>query len=95
MKFNPIIIVIIMLCIAMLVQVCVATPTSTRYAKVFQVVEIENDLIHLIDWNGSEWIYEGAEDWIIGDYAAAIMDTNGTPIIYDDIIVSLQYTRLP
>ena len=70
------------------------TQASMTYAQIFEVVEIENDLLHLIDWDGNEWIWEGAEDWQIGDYAAATMNTNGTEYIYDDIITDLRYTRV-
>jgi len=67
---------------------------SQTYSQVFEVVEINNDLVYLTDWNGNEWVWEGAGDWDVGDYAAAIMDTNGTDNIYDDIIIDLRYTRI-
>ena len=50
--------------------------------------------VYLTDWDGNEWVWEGAEDWDVGDYAAAIMDTNRTDNIYDDIIIDLRYTRI-
>ena len=71
-----------------------AYPAATEYAQVFEVVEINDDLVYLIDSNGNEWIWEGAEDWEVGDFAAAIMNTNGTDDIYDDIIVNLKYIRI-
>lgn len=67
---------------------------SQTYPQVFEVVEIDNDLVYLTDWDGNEWVWEGAEDWDVGDYAAAIMDSNGTDNIYDDIIIDLRYTRI-
>ena len=42
------------------------------------------------DFNGNIWIFEGIEDWFIGDICAMMMDNNGTDIIYDDIIISVQ-----
>ena len=72
------------------------TQSSNIYPAVFEVVEINEskDIIYLVDVNGNEWIWEGAEDWEIGDFAAATMNTNGTEVIYDDIIVELRYTRI-
>jgi hypothetical protein len=72
----------------------VHTRASTEYAQILEVVEIEDDLVYMIDWEGNEWVWKGAEDWDIGDFAAATMNTNGTEIIYDDIIVNLRYTRV-
>lgn len=67
---------------------------SQFYPQVFEVVDIDNDLVYLNDWSGHQWIWEGAEDWEIGDFAAAIMGTNGTESIYDDIIIKLRYVRI-
>ena len=57
------------------------------------VIEIdeENDLVMVEDFNGDIWIFEGIEDWFIGDICAMMMDDNGTDTIYDDIIVSVRY----
>lgn len=72
-----------------------ATQASIEYSQVLEVIEVNDDLVYLIDCNGNEWIWEGAENWKVGDFSAAIMNTNGTEIIYDDIIVELRYTRIP
>lgn len=71
-----------------------ATQASIEYLQVLEVIEVNDDLIYLIDCNGNEWIWEGAEGWNIDDYAIATMNTNGTEVIYDDIIVELRYTRI-
>lgn len=94
MKFNHSVLLAMILFMCMLTVGFIHTQENMTYAQIFQVVEIENDTIHLINWHGEEWLWDGAEDWEIGDYVAAIMDTNGTEIIYDDIIVSLRYTRI-
>lgn len=94
MKFNQVMALVMVMFFAIFAGGVVHTQTTMEYSQVLKVVEIENDLIYLIDWDGNEWIWEGAEDWEIGDFAAATMNTNGTEIIYDDIIVSLRYTRI-
>lgn len=57
------------------------------------VVEVneEEDTVSVVDFNGEEWTFEGAEEWNKGDIASMIMDTKGTEIIYDDEIVSVKY----
>lgn len=67
---------------------------ATEYPKTFIVFEIDrtDDIIYLMDANGNEWIYEGCEDWQTGDVAAATMNDNGTPSIYDDTIEKLHYS---
>lgn len=94
MRFNQVMAFVVVMFFAIFAGGAVHTQTTMEYSQVFEVVEIENDLIYLVDWDGNEWIWEGAEDWEIGDFAAATMNTNGTEIIYDDIIVNLRYTRI-
>ena len=69
------------------------TQSNNIYPTVFEVVEINEseDIIYLVDVNGNEWIWNGVEDWQVGDIAAAIMNNNNTEIIYDDDIIQLQY----
>ena len=62
------------------------------YPQTFVVSDIEDDVLVLIDYNKNEWIWEGAEDYSIGDIVAAIMEDNDTITIYDDAIVTLRYT---
>ena len=94
MKFNQVMALVMVMFFAIFAGGVVHTQATMEYSQVLEVVEIENDLIYLVDWDGNEWIWEGAEDWEIGDFAAATMNTNGTEIIYDDIIVNLRYTRI-
>lgn len=61
------------------------------YPQTFVVSDIEDDVLVLVDYNENEWIWEGAEDYTIGDIVAAIMDDNNTITIYDDAIVTLRY----
>lgn len=61
------------------------------YPQTFVISDIEDDVLVLVDYNENEWIWEGAEDYTIGDIVAAIMDDNDTITIYDDAIVTLRY----
>ena len=65
-----------------------------EYPQTFVVDEVnqEADYITLIDFSGNIWTYNGAEDWQVGDIAAAIMDDNGTATVTDDTIKTLRYT---
>ena len=94
MRFNQVMAFVMVLFFAIFAGGVVHTQASVEYAQVLEVVEIKDDLVYMVDWDGNEWIWEGAEDWDIGDFAAATMNTNGTEIIYDDIIVNLRYTRI-
>lgn len=64
------------------------------YPKTTEVVALdhENDLVILEDFNGFRWSFAGIEDWEIGDIASLIMDNMGTEIIFDDEIISVQYS---
>ena len=94
MKSSEFLVFCIVVFFACVVSIVVDIQEGVKYAQVLEVVEIENNLVYLVDWDGNEWIWEGAEDWQIGDYAAATMSTNGTEYIYDDIITDLRYTRI-
>ena len=94
MKFNQFIALVMVIFFAIFAGGMAHTQAGMEYSQILEVVEIENDLVYLVDCDSNEWIWEGAEDWEIGDFAAATMSTNGTEIIYDDIIVNLRYTRI-
>lgn len=63
------------------------------YPQAFVVSEVnyEENTILLVDCNGEGWIWEGTEDYNVGDIVAAIMDDSETKTIYDDVIVIIQY----
>ena len=57
------------------------------------VTAVGEDFMVFTDFNGNEWtINNDPEDWICGDIVSAIMDKNGTEIIYDDEVVSTKYS---
>jgi len=94
MKFNHVMAFVMVIFFAIFAGGVIHTQASVEYAQVLEVVEIKDDLVYMVDWDGNEWIWEDAEDWDIGDFVVATMNTNGTEIIYDDIIVNLRYTRI-
>lgn len=64
------------------------------YPQVFVVDEVneKEDTITLRTLSGMLYIWEGAEDWMVGDIAGAIMYNNETEeTITDDKIISLEY----
>lgn len=74
--------------------VLIATHASAEiYPQAFVVSEVnyEENTILLVDCNGEGWIWEGIEDYGVGDIIAAIMDDSETKTIYDDIIIMIQY----
>lgn len=68
---------------------------SEFYALATIVCEVdrENDIVTCEDSNGNLWEFYGAEDWQEGDNANLLMDTCGTPSIYDDAIRGATYAR--
>jgi hypothetical protein len=66
---------------------------AEQYPRLFIVTNIDydSDIVTFTDLNGEEWEWEGVEDWMVDDFAAAIMDDNGTPTIYDDSIIKIYY----
>lgn len=63
------------------------------YPAVATVIEVNNDanLVCCVDSDGEVWTFDGAMGWFSGDVVALLMDSNGTDIVYDDVIVSTRY----
>ena len=71
-----------------------STACAEIYPQTFFVNDIDHaqDMLILIDFNGNEWLWSGIEDYEKGDIIAAIMEDNGTEIIYDDTIINIRYS---
>lgn len=54
-------------------------------------LDYEHDLVIFEDYNQNLWIFEGIEDWDIGDIGALLMDDMETESIYDDMILLARY----
>lgn len=79
--------------LALIMCVMIAHGEPELYAKVGIIIELneEEDTVYFVDFMEQVWCFKGCEDWAIGDVVAAIMDTMGTEVIYDDEIVSVTY----
>lgn len=75
-----------------LVIIC-SVASAEIYPQAFVISEVnyEENTILLVDCNGEGWIWEGIEDYGVGDIIAAIMDDSKTETIYDDIIIMIRY----
>lgn len=54
-------------------------------------VDYETDTVTIRTFSGIEYQFTGCEDWFEGDICSVIMDKNGTPEVYDDIILQTRY----
>ena len=62
------------------------------YPQTFKVVNIKNDIVTLENFEGYTFQFEGAEDWMIGDFCSCIMDSKNTDSIFDDEILEKRYS---
>lgn len=74
--------------------VAFSTACAEMYPQAFIVsaTDTAQDALVLVDSVGNEWVWFDIEDYAVGDIVAAIMDDNGTEIIYDDAIITMRYT---
>lgn len=57
------------------------------------VTEVDHkaDTVKVTDGAGLDWVFNGAEDWFEGDFAALLMDDNRTPEVFDDKILDVKF----
>lgn len=89
--------------IALLIIVAIASTSCTKndaqlsvdnlYPHAAVVVEVDDvgDCVYASDYNDEIWMFYGAEDWMVGDIAAMIIDDCGTPEVAGNKIVSVRY----
>ena len=64
-----------------------------QYPQAMRVYEVGDDHLVFQDANGNNWVvYDDPMDMEKDDIVAVIMDNNGTPIIFDDVVVQWQYS---
>ena len=63
------------------------------YANCGKIISVnyDTDTVVFEDLSGFQWGFKGVEDLFVGDIIAVVMDDNGTPIIFDDEIVDINY----
>lgn len=54
--------------------------------------DYDTDEVLTRDAAGFIWVFEGIEDWQIGEVVTFVMNTKGSEIITDDEIVSVRYS---
>ena len=55
-------------------------------------VDYKADEVTVECFNGNLFVFKGTEDWAEGDICSMLMYDNGTPIVYDDEILSVKYS---
>jgi hypothetical protein len=72
-----------------------ALPTVENYYPLTALVvdfNEEEDIVICEDYAGNIWKFEGIEDWMEGDLVSMLMDSKGTPLIFDDEILLVRYS---
>ena len=70
------------------------TNTDNLYPISTKVVSLDytTDKVTVEQANGTIWSFYGCNDWELNDNCNLIMNDNGTPEVYDDIIVDYRYS---
>lgn len=84
--------------IVILVVIGIVLMTEAKadvYSTLFKVEKVDRieDVAILVDCTGHEWLYTEPEDMEEDDFYTAVMDDNGTELVYDDVIISIRYER--
>ena len=63
-------------------------PISTKVVS----LDYTADTVTVEQANGTMWTFQGCDDWELNDNCNLIMNDNGTPEVYDDLIVDYRYS---
>ena len=55
-------------------------------------VDDKADEVTVECFNGNQFVFKGTDDWDTNDICSMLMYDNGTPIVYDDEILSVKYS---
>lgn len=69
-----------------------AINNEETYPQTAIVTEIDGNTVEVTDGVGNSWLWEGAEDYQLGDCVSMIMDSHGTPVVFDDSILKMKYS---
>ena len=86
--------VIVGMIIILMFTMCAMVAHAEVYPNAGNITKIDEelDLIYVTTlFDGNELIFEGIEDFSVGDVVAMIMDDVGTEWIVDDVIVTVRY----
>lgn len=70
------------------------TAETVDYSATMIVSEVSTsfDMVEISTATNIHYVFEGVEDWALGDFVAVTMNDNGTPNdVTDDIIVNVTY----
>ena len=63
------------------------------YADAGLIMEEPGEIVWVTMQNGNVFgFYNNEGDWTIGDIVSVLFDDNGTPLVYDDIILACKYS---
>lgn len=93
MKKNIIIILLALALLGTIFGTTVVLPKNLyALSTIVQTVDVENDIVVIKDCSGNTWNFNGVEDWEVNDLCSCLMNSKGTPAIYDDEIISTRYS---
>lgn len=80
-------------CIIVALFLVCSCACAETYPQAFVVSDVnyDEDLLIMTDYNGYNWVWEGIEDFYIGDIIAVIVDDCDTEYIFDDTILDIRY----
>lgn len=83
-----------LIALAIMTSAAPASNAQNEYPETFVVTEVnqKENYILLETFSGNVFRWNNSEDWMTGDIASAIMDSNGTEEVEDDRIIKLQYS---
>lgn len=83
--------IVIMMVIISLIPVTAFADLYAATVMVFQI-DFVKDEFQAVDFSGSQiHIFEGIEDYYIGDLISMVMDDNDTDFISDDEVINYNY----
>lgn len=71
----------------------IGTCKADLYSRLFQVIDIDHDVVTIVDSEGNMFQFEDADDWEVDDFLTAIMFDNDTDWIDDDVIIKTTFER--
>lgn len=93
MKKNIIIILLALALLGTIFGTTVVLPKNLyALSTIVQTVDVKNDIVVIKDCSGNTWNFNGVEDWEVNDLCSCLMNSKGTPSIYDDEIISTRYS---
>lgn len=98
MSFAKNVVLFILIEVLGIIIICVIPPINSHKSNIYSATMIVSevsttfDMVEISTSTNIHYVFEGAEDWTVGDFVAVTMNNNGTPAdITDDIIISCTF----